>query len=123
MSNLCDNFQGPLIPTDCYGPVTSILLSIVGIYRSILGAVGLLSHPNSEIHEEGESRIMTDPSHEKYIQAFYDTTYRYVLLSLLAFLLLEISAHVIRCLVGALRFVCCSSCPSQADNLDHLGPS
>jgi hypothetical protein len=33
-SAYCDQLTGPLMPFDCFGPITSILRSIVGIYRS-----------------------------------------------------------------------------------------
>jgi hypothetical protein len=64
-------------------PLSTLLSSLCDCaVRSILSAVSLLSEANPEsrgaAHEEGADsrRPLNDPNSDKYIQAFYDTTYR-----------------------------------------------
>jgi hypothetical protein len=84
-------------------------------FSSILSAVSLLSESSPESREEGETApVPIDPSYDKYIQAFYDTTYRSPSLSLVGSSLISLhSAHVIRCLVGALRWISSQLLPSH----------
>jgi len=67
--------------TESPGLVCSTLESVVNIYRSLLTSVNIVS----STRQGSDSDVAAD---SKHVQSFYDTTYR---------------AHIIRCLVGALR--------------------